>query len=56
VIVCDLDLGELQAIEPPRVLVGIEQRDGPTGMGHDNARGSLPAPTGNQLTRALIPG
>jgi hypothetical protein len=40
--ICDLDLGDLQAIEPPRGSVGIEQRDGPTGMGHDDARGSLP--------------
>jgi hypothetical protein len=28
-------------------LGGIEQRDGPTGMGHDDARGSLPAPDGD---------
>ena len=34
----------------------IEQRDGPDGMGRDDAQGGLPASAGDRLNRASMPG
>jgi hypothetical protein len=51
--IVEFDLSELQAIEP--VSAVIEQRDGLTGMGQDNARYGRPASAGDAGT-ALKPG
>jgi hypothetical protein len=37
-------------------LAAIEQRDGPNGMGRDNARGGLPVSAGDRGSRASMPG
>jgi hypothetical protein len=54
--IVELDLSELQAVEPPRGFGVIEQRDGPDGMGHDDARGASLASAGESRERALVPG
>jgi hypothetical protein len=37
-------------------LAAIEQRDGPYGMGHDDARGGMSVSADNHLNRASMPG
>jgi hypothetical protein len=54
--IVDLDLSELQAVEPPRVLAVIEQRDGPCSMGHDDAWQSGVVDAPHRLNRASMPG